>query len=440
MKRVVTHHFRPYQQLHTAALETAPLAQFRHLHVIPTSHRASFHSSQAPRASSTPKSKVTSSTNAPPKQSAAGIIGMIPIPEGMDINTTEEDDQSTLLKTPEWDPSKLYPSDLLPNDEVLAQLHTSKKVSIPPEEQRHVVQVVLASFTNGLSNEDLTERLLKGIAKEKGDLDAAFRHAQMLSQGFVTQPKDILKAFEMLATLAERGHKVSQYVLGLHCVNDGKVEEGTTWIRRSADQGFGMACAQLGDMLQKGIYVERNAREALEYLKKAASAGVVEADFLVGTLYASGEAAFDGKPDPKAAFAHYQKAANKGLAVAQHNVGSIYFQGNEAAGIKKDIYLAVEYWKMAAAQNLPMSQVNLGRIYMEGITPGPEEPSHWKIDTNYKLARKYLGVAATHVGDEVVVRDATELLAGLDKLEMGKGDGLKNKERSKESSNSCSIL
>jgi TPR repeat protein len=88
---------------------------------------------------------------------------------------------------------------------------------------------------------------LLSVAKDNGDKDAEFRYAQLLSTGFVTQPRDVKRALEILESLAGREHKLSQYILGLRHLKDDKVKEGLAFLQRSADNGFGLACAQLGE-------------------------------------------------------------------------------------------------------------------------------------------------------------------------------------------------
>ena len=53
-------------------------------------------------------------------------------------------------------------------------------------------------------------------------------------------------AIEILESLSQKGHTLSQYVLGLRKINDGDTEVGVALVRKAADAGHAQACAQIG--------------------------------------------------------------------------------------------------------------------------------------------------------------------------------------------------
>ena len=75
-----------------------------------------------------------------------------------------------------------------------------------------------------------------------------------------------------------------------------------------------------------------------------AKAGIAEAQFNLGVMYAEGE----GVPkDAVQAVSWYRKAAEQGLARAQGNLGAMYSRGE---GVPKDFVTAYMWRNLAAAQ------------------------------------------------------------------------------------------
>ncbi|MDR2503676.1 MAG: trypsin-like peptidase domain-containing protein [Deltaproteobacteria bacterium] len=96
-------------------------------------------------------------------------------------------------------------------------------------------------------------------------------------------------------------------------------------------------------------------------MRRAAQAGDVRAQNLLGVMYAEGRG---GAPkDERKAFEWFKKAAEQGNASAQHNLAVIYTTGN---GALKDYFLAFEWYKKAAEQGHVIAQHNLGVIYASG--------------------------------------------------------------------------
>jgi len=100
----------------------------------------------------------------------------------------------------------------------------------------------------------------------------------------------------------------------------------------------------LGVMYFKGEGVKADHLQGLEYFKKAAEQGHMNAQFILGSLYDKGE---DVLQDRAVAAKWYRKAAEQGHAQAQFNLGLMYTNGE---GVEKDRQQAVLWLKKAAHQ------------------------------------------------------------------------------------------
>lgn len=100
----------------------------------------------------------------------------------------------------------------------------------------------------------------------------------------------------------------------------------------------------LGVMYFKGEGVKADRLQGLEYFKKAAEQGHMNAQFILGTMYDKGE---DVLQDRTLAARWYRKAADQGHAQAQFNLGLMYTNGE---GVEKDRKQAVVWLNKAANQ------------------------------------------------------------------------------------------
>ncbi|KAJ3107753.1 hypothetical protein HDU97_003423 [Phlyctochytrium planicorne] len=214
--------------------------------------------------------------------------------------------------------------------------------------------------------------------------DGDYLRAKLLWEGAQnSQPKKD-EAMALFQKLAASGHQNSQYILGIHQIQNGDIDGGMQLLIMAAESGHGMACTQLGHIYRNGAGVPRDAQKAVLYLTKGANLDIAEASFLLATYYESGDG-IEGGRDLEQALKHYLESAKKGLSVAQHNVGSIYFNGTDDRKVPRDVQSAIEFWKMAASQRFVLSQINLARLYLLGVKEA--DPP---IKQDLSLARRYL--------------------------------------------------
>jgi len=121
-------------------------------------------------------------------------------------------------------------------------------------------------------------------------------------------------------------------------------------------------------------------REAGEWLRKAAEAGIVEAQYRLGTLYQSGRLAGQ---DPTNTVFWLEKAAAQRHVAALYNLGSMYGTGR---GVTRDPQAAVRYFRQAAELGDAYAQYNLGNMYAEGRG----------VAKDYIRAHMWFNLAAVH--------------------------------------------
>jgi TPR repeat protein len=143
---------------------------------------------------------------------------------------------------------------------------------------------------------------------------------------------------------------ISAYADDASNVLYGKMEE-------IAQRGNSEAQYHLGMMLNNGIGVTKNPREAYEWFEKSADAGDPLAAYKVG-CYLAGQ--FGVIPiNLEKALKFKLIAAEAGYALAQHDVAIIYFQHKEPDK-------AIRWWHAAGSQGYSMSLYNLSVLFKEG--------------------------------------------------------------------------
>ena len=105
-------------------------------------------------------------------------------------------------------------------------------------------------------------------------------------------------------------------------------------------------------MYLQGRATKQNYSEAFTLLKKAADAGMKEAQFELGVMYANGEGM---KRDMALAATYIELAANQGSSAAQYALGKIYiyYENPEKACV---------WFEKSAAQGYPKARAALKKL------------------------------------------------------------------------------
>ena len=130
----------------------------------------------------------------------------------------------------------------------------------------------------------------------------------------------------------EEDNKESAYWLGFYYRDIEKdIPEAIEWFEKSAEENddeYALNC--LGEIYRNGIGIKRNLARAYDYFKKAANAGLADAQNYLGLMFANGEHV---QQDSWKAVKWYQKAVDQGHTIAKYNLARCYYYGN---GVEED--------------------------------------------------------------------------------------------------------
>ena len=134
--------------------------------------------------------------------------------------------------------------------------------------------------------------------------------------------------------------------------------------RASADEGHADSQFNVALMFEKGIGVEKDEKQAVEWYRKSALQGNAAAQFNLGVLYENGRGT---KVDFAKANEWYRKASVQGDALAIGNLGMLYVRGD---GVKENKIAGVALLLVSAT--LDSSPENLAKRNItatRGLTP-----------------------------------------------------------------------
>jgi localization factor PodJL len=122
------------------------------------------------------------------------------------------------------------------------------------------------------------------------------------------------------------------------------LEEAARWYERAASKGLVPAQFRYASMLEKGQGVKKDLAAAQKLYVAAASKGHAKAMHNLAVLYAEG---VDGKPDYANSAQWFRRAAEHGVADSQYNLGVLTARG---LGTDKNIAESYKWFTLAAAQ------------------------------------------------------------------------------------------
>ena len=110
--------------------------------------------------------------------------------------------------------------------------------------------------------------------------------------------------------------------------------------------------------------IKPNFKEAMKWLKLAASFGDIEAKHNLAFIYENGVQG-EIEKDFEKALKWYLSAAKDGNADSQYNLGNIYYKGQ--LGISPDVGKALQMYIMAANQGIREAAFMAGAFFAEGL-------------------------------------------------------------------------
>lgn len=235
-----------------------------------------------------------------------------------------------------------------------------------------------------------------------GDLKEAlewYRRAAEL--GYSPAVKSMLE-IEHAHKNAENGDVDAMVRLGCMYLESGKTadaREALDWFRKAAELGHADAMVHLGKMydsyeLCQGM--RGNDEEAVKWYRKAAELGSAEGMFNLGGMYHFGR----GVPgDMQEALNWYRKAAELGHADAMHSLGDLYQNGN---GVAADPQAAMQWYDMAASHGNAYAMYELGLMYQrgDGMKQDLQKALFWfeqAADAGYSAAKQDVAWLRRHI-------------------------------------------
>ena len=191
---------------------------------------------------------------------------------------------------------------------------------------------------------------------------ASLWYLSRIYRGGVITAKDTARANEYLQRAAAGGHLQAQLTLGTAYLT-GALElpqdenKALEWLHKAGSSGVQEAQAQLGILALR----KKNYQESLRWLRGAAMQGNAQAQYLCATAYLTG---LGTDPDAIEAAYWFANAAYQGHANSQFQLGALYFNGD---GLAKDHSLAFHWSLLAASKNHQKAQLNLGIMYSKGL-------------------------------------------------------------------------
>ena len=220
------------------------------------------------------------------------------------------------------------------------------------------------------------------LAANQGHPEAQYYVGLSYAEGKGVE-KDMTEAVKWFKQAAEQGNADAMFKLGLACYEgDGMpldLDEAAKWFRKAAEHGNADAREKLDSMkeilalyesakkgsvsaifnLGAAFYfgkqgMRENKEEAIKWWKKAAEAGLLEAQYNLGAYYHNNHLYYT-------AAEWYRKAAEQGNAKAMNTLGFYYEYGE---GVRQDTNEAIKWYTKAAEKGNADAMYNLGSIYM----------------------------------------------------------------------------
>ena len=238
------------------------------------------------------------------------------------------------------------------------------------DEQGQVVGVVSGGIDNILNTIKL-DRLWEFIM---GDIGTKCIDSGLSGFSPSSVKTCIKEEIKNLERLAEEGSFYAQYDLALIYLGvERNAKEAFYWCKRAAEQGYSLAQHNTADMYARGEGVNQNFKEAFSLYKKAAEQGLAPAQYELALMYEKGEGV---EQNIEEALYWFKEAAKRGHALAQYELALMYEKDKR---IEQDFEEAFYWFKEAAEQNHVPAQYELALMYEkgEGVEQSLDEALQW---------------------------------------------------------------
>lgn len=252
---------------------------------------------------------------------------------------------------------------------------------------------------------DLKEALhFYGLAMENQNLQATFNAAQIYDFG-PPEIRDIPKAVELYKSAADLGHPDSQLYFAQKVLQgqfpNGSFDIALDYLKRAATAGSPRAQFQYGVIQIEMAQSKAEADAGIQAIQSAVHGGIVPATIELARIHFFGHSPHIPADIPKATQL-YEKLALDGNKDAQALLGYIYQMGE--GGIKQNFSTAASWYLKAAQDGVVEAQYNLGMLHLngEGLNQSQSEALRWltkAASSGHPLAALNLGVIYNKIND-----------------------------------------
>ena len=168
----------------------------------------------------------------------------------------------------------------------------------------------------------------------------------------------------------------ADYSAGLDAYNRGEWEQAAKELKPIADGGHSQAQFLMGTMYASGEGVEGSMGEALRYYRLSAEQDNGEAQNALAFTFRVGNGVQQSYEN---AAAWYRKAANRGIGDAQYNMGSLHAAG---LGVEQSYVEAFKWFSLAAAHGIDQAVIalffSIENLTEEQIAEAQRLATDWK--------------------------------------------------------------
>lgn len=266
---------------------------------------------------------------------------------------------------------------------------------------------------------------------DEGDPESLFTLATLYDSGYDSIPVDSLRSTQLYRESAEKGYLPAMNYLGYRLISsefsgmEKDTREGLDWLEKAAIAGDAKAASNIGWLLSEGNLVEKDYEKAAFWLQKAADSGLPVAMSLLGDLYREGNGVMI---NVATADSLYSEAFERGLTDAGYKRYSLRetdidsLSAPELLREGKYYYLrsapsiGVKLFYMASEKGSPEAMALLGDAYTRAIG----------VPYDHDLSLRYFARAAEagNPSAQFVIGELLEIfpdaLEGLDIEQSGK--------------------
>ena len=261
------------------------------------------------------------------------------------------------------------------------ETYTSAVQKFPPLEENKVFKPIKNAVINAVLEMEFSTEMFAEYGEDvfyetESDGDLYIKRTAEYKSACTELYKnhDVLKAFELFQSEAEKGNILATFDIGKMCRNELLGNENIP----KADEYFQKA-------LQDFLTLESTAKRLKPYVQ-----------YRIGKMFALG---LGTEQDYTKAFGWFEKSAAAGNKFAQYSLGSLYFFGN---GVPQNYEKAFEYYKLSADQDNAYACYEAAKMLRDGIGVG--QNSEQAEIYFQKAYNGFLKIAQDNPDDKIIYR------------------------------------